>query len=134
MGYLLDTDVIIDYLKNREPGLSIFNKIPHNHLTISIISWIEIYYGTKKSLQPEKRTKEFIAFLNDFSIEVLSVEEKVALQFVSLKIQLENKRIPLADFDLLIAATALVYQCQLATGNTKHFSRIRNINLYRSYS
>ena len=43
---------------------------------------------------------------------------------------LEDKKIPLADFDLFIAATALNNNLTLITRNIKHFKRITNLKLY----
>jgi tRNA(fMet)-specific endonuclease VapC len=46
-----------------------------------------------------------------------------------LNAQLEQSGNPLADADLLVAATALETCAHLVTGNTKHFSRIDGLNL-----
>jgi predicted nucleic acid-binding protein len=36
---------------------------------------------------------------------------------------------PLADADLQIAATALLHDLELVTGNVKHFSRVRGLRI-----
>ena len=82
-----------------------------------------------KSFQPEKRKREFKDFIDSFSVVMIPIESSVAAEFIKIKIDLEKKRVPLADFDLLIAATALVNNLILATRNKKHFSRIKNLKL-----
>src|SRR3989344_2767358 len=129
MGYLIDTDAIIDYLKNQETSISSFKKFINQPIRISVISFIEIEYGSMKSFQPEKRKREFKDFIDSFSVVMIPIESSVAAEFIKIKIDLEKKRVPLADFDLLIAATALVNNLILATRNKKHFSRIKNLKL-----
>ena len=67
-NYLIDSDVVISYLKGVEPG----------------VIWME-----------------------------------------------ESKGERLADFDLLIASTALVSKSVLGTGNVKHFKRIKGLKIYK---
>ena len=64
-----------------------------------------------------------------FDIKILPVEEKVAEIQLDIKIDLENKKQPLADFDLLIAATAIAQNLTLITRNKKHFRRIKQLKI-----
>lgn len=130
MNYLADTDVIIDFLKHQQPAIDLFNKINSESIKISVITYLEIEYGIKKSYHPEKRKEEFIHFMKEFSIEMISINPLIAEEFVKLKINLEKKKQPLADFDLLIAATALANNLSLVTRNTKHFKRIKDLQLF----
>jgi tRNA(fMet)-specific endonuclease VapC len=131
--YLLDSDIIIDLLNNQEKIASLVKKIfQENNLTISIISWMEVYYGIKKSKNIKFKTDKLISFIKDLSIEILPVDKKVGEEFVDIKINLENKKNPLADFDLLIAASALVNKLILVTRNVKHFTRIKDLKTLSS--
>ncbi len=129
MIYLADTDVIIDFLKSQQPAIDLFNKISDEPIKISVITYLEIEYGIKKSHHPEKRKEEFIHFMREFSIEIISINPLIAEKFVKIKIDLEKKKQPLADFDLLIAATALANNLSLVTRNIKHFKRIKDLSL-----
>jgi len=42
---------------------------------------------------------------------------------------LEKQGEPLDDLDLQIASVALVYDLPLATNNTKHFKRVRDLRI-----
>ena len=131
MGYLLDSDIIIDFLKNKGSAVSLLQQIQSQQWFISIISWLEILYGVEKSTQPKKRREEFKKFLSLSQTNILPLEEKIGQEFIRLKVNLEKKGQRLADFDLLIAATALVHQLTLVTGNQKHFKRINRLKAIR---
>jgi len=132
MMHLFDSDIIIDLLNNQEKIVPLVKKIfQENNLAISIISWMEVYYGIKKSKNIKFKANQFISFIEDFAIEILAVDKKVGDKFVDIKIDLENEKNPLADFDLLIAATALVNKSILVTRNTKHFTRIKGLSIYK---
>lgn len=129
MAILLDSDVIIDFLKGRESGITVMEVFLKEKLFISIVTWMEIVYGTKRSSAPRKREDEFEHFLSALSIKILPVDKPVADIFIELKSNLEKEEKPLPDFDLLIAATALAHNLSLATRNVKHFSRIKKLKL-----
>lgn len=130
MAYLADSDIIIDFLKNKQQGISIFKRISGEDIKMSIASWIEIMYGIKKSkIAGQKQLGEFQQFLESRQINILPLEEIIADEFISLKLDLEKKGERLADFDLFIAATAVAHDLTLVTGNKKHFSRVPGLKL-----
>jgi len=129
MAYLLDSDIIISFFKNKKPGVPLVRQLISEDLFISVVSWTEIVYGIRKSSMPTKRMAEFEEFLKLGRVTVLSIDEKIGRQFIKLKIGLEKEGKRLADFDLLIAGTAIVHSLSLVTGNKKHFSRIKNLKL-----
>ena len=49
MPYLIDSDIVIDFLNSQEPAIKLFkNELRTGDIFISIISWMEIGYGFKK--------------------------------------------------------------------------------------
>lgn len=128
---VLDTDVVLDFTHNREPGKSLFLEASKQGSAISVITWIEVFYGIyKRSTKPRKRKQEFLDILKNFSIEILPLNELVGAGFVEAKVSLEKKGKKLTDFDLMVAATALGYKLPLATRNKKHFKRVPKLKLY----
>lgn len=87
----------------------------------------ELYYGVEKSANPQKNKIGLEQFL--MTVDVINANRKIASRFGQLKAMLEKKGIPLADADLLIAATALETSTLLVTGNIKHYQRIENLTL-----
>lgn len=132
MDYLLDSDVVIDFLKKKGPGFSFVKDLINDDLHMSIVSWSEIVYGINKSDNSKERLIEFEQLLKVLRVTIISVDLAIAKIFVLLKIDLERRGQRLADFDLLIASTTLVKDLTLVTGNMKHFSRIRNLKFYKS--
>jgi tRNA(fMet)-specific endonuclease VapC len=128
--YLFDTDIIIDFFHGKNPGALLLPSLLSQQIAISIITYTEIQYGIQKSKNPDKRRREFEDFLHTFDISVIPIDTAVAHQFVDLKLELEKGKNPLADFDLLIASTAIIHNLNLVTRNTKHFSRIKKLKIY----
>lgn len=127
MQYLLDSDVIIDFLRGKDPGSSMVIKILDENLLISVMTWVEILYGVRKGYQANKKLYQFKGFLEDSSIKIIPVSPEIGSYFVELKLKLEKKGETLADFDLLIASTAKVQKLVLVTRNKKHFDHIPNL-------
>lgn len=128
MSYLLDSNIIIDFQKAKEPGSTYFLKATEDSSSISVISYAEVAIGIKNYPNALYKMKIFDDLINNFGIEILGINKKEVVVFVDLKLQLKHNLIP--DFDLLIAAAAIANNFTLVTGNTKHFSRIPNLKLY----
>ncbi len=126
MRYLLDTNIIIDHLKERE----IINEdILLSGAGISIISLGELIFGAHKSNNPQKSLNQVEISLKILKLEVVNLNGEVVSEFGKIKADLEIKGERLEDFDLLIAATALVNGFTLVTKNLKHFKRIKDLKL-----
>jgi tRNA(fMet)-specific endonuclease VapC len=127
MKYLLDSNIIINYLKS---GKEISAEMILEGACINSIIFAEIYYGIQKSQKQKHSYKEFTDMLDELLIEVIDIDERVAMQQVNDKIYLEQKGEQLSDDDLFIAATAKTYGLILVTENKKHFTRIPELELY----
>lgn len=131
MEHLIDTDILIDFLKDKHPSISLTKLSSSYKLYISIITWIETVFGIKRrSAKPSKRMEELDLLLENLNIKVLNIDNNVAGKYVDLKILQEKMGLPLADFDLFIASTALANNLTLVTRNLKHFSRIPHLKLF----
>lgn len=127
MSYLLDSDVSIDFLKKKDPGFKLVSDIIGEKIFMSVISWSEIQFGIRKSMNVSAKKVEFANFIKDFGINVLPVTQDIASKYIELRLKLEKTGKPLADFDLLIAATAIIKTLKLVTRNVRHFSRISEL-------
>lgn len=123
---MLDTDVMVDLLRGKDP-------VPHSILSdgviVSIISKAELLYGAHKSERVEKNLDNVVNLFRDWEISVVTLEDSIIDIFAKLKTRLEKEGKRLDDFDLLIAATALAFDLELVTRNTKHFARIPRLKL-----
>lgn len=127
-SYLLDTSVIIDYLRGKETAVSLLDNI-EGELFSSYICMAEIYEGVYRVSNKEKIEDAAVNFFASLS-GIYGVDESVAKKFGEIRAELKKKGILIEDLDLLIAATCLVYDLTLITFNYKHFSRIDKLRLY----
>lgn len=125
MTHLLDTDVIINHIHT-----NITPPFPDDaSLAMSVITLAELLYGIERSSNPTKMRSWLDAFISEQSVAVIPVSKTGVETFVRIKIMLEKRGEKLADFDLLIAATAIEHNLTLISGNKKHFQRIRGLSL-----
>ena len=123
---LLDTDTCIGILKGVPKVVSAWRAC-NERCALSLMSVGELAYGAAKARNPEaerSRVERLVGILDEGSIT-----QAVMMRFGLLKAELEAAGMPLADADLLIAATALEHGMALVTGNTKHFARIPGLQL-----
>jgi predicted nucleic acid-binding protein len=64
------------------------------------------------------------------AVTVLPYDAATARVYGQVRAHLEATGRPLADADLQIAATALVHDLELVTGNVKHFKRVPGLRIW----
>ena len=130
MDYLIDSDVIIDFEKLKEPGLTYFKTAAKQKSFISVISYSEVLFGILDQDSSSTKINFFENLLRDFKVNLLPVNKAEILEFTSLNLNLKKSSVLIPDFDLIIAASAMANNLTLVTRNTKHFSRIPNLKLF----
>ena len=121
---LVDTSIIIDFLRKKEKQRTIFWEIVNNYICyVSSITHFELFCGAN-SPSKIKDLEKLMKWVN-----ILEFNEDISL--VASKLFLSLKRINKGiEFrDIFIAATAINQKIPLATLNTKHFERISNLEL-----
>lgn len=118
--YLIDTNVIVDYLRKNKRAVSFLNSL--DQVIISLVTAGEIYQGTKNK-QELKKIKKLLKFF-----KILPIGERISQLSLSL---LEEYTLPsgLLILDSMIAATAMQDNLTLVTGNFKHFKMIKGLKL-----
>ena len=127
MRYLLDTDTCVFCLRGREVARERVRAVGAAAIAVSAITLAELRYGASCSVQREANHQAIDDFIS--GIAVLDMDSAVAAVFGDLKSQLRQQGMLIEDFDLAIAATALVYDLVVVTNNEKHFSRIAELRL-----
>jgi len=130
MKYLVDTDWVIEYLKGRDPVVSLLSDWVSAGLAISLITYGEIYDGIYASQVPNQQEEGFLRFLQ--GVTLLSLNTETMQYFARLRGQLRAEGQMIGDADLLIASTALQYNLTLLTFNLRHFRRIPALSLYKA--
>ena len=91
---------------------------------LSEITIAELKFGVAKSVQREKNTVTLQSFLKRFA--VLPIIDAIDV-FATEKARLQLIGQPVADFDLLIGATAIANDLILITRNVSDFERMEGI-------
>jgi tRNA(fMet)-specific endonuclease VapC len=128
MNYLVDTDVVIGFLKGKSQEVSLLRNLSSQGIAISLITYGEIYEGIYYGRNPRQNEQVFHQFLQ--GVDVLPLNRLVMRRFARIRGYLRQSGAMLADMDLLIGATALQNKLTLVTYNKKHFQRISGLTLY----
>lgn len=122
---LLDTDVLIDYLRGHPHAQELFAKLPDS-CALSTVSVAELHAGVREG----KERKALDTLLDTF--ELIDLNPTIAAQGGLLRRDW-GKAHGSGLNDALIAATALVTGRVLLTLNAKHFSMLSKGQLVVPY-
>jgi tRNA(fMet)-specific endonuclease VapC len=127
-SYLLDTSVIIDYLRGKPKAVTLLNSLD-GELCSSYICLSELYEGVYRVTNPEKTAKIVTDFFASLTF-VFGVDAQIAEKFGEIRAQLKKRGNVIEDLDIFLAATCLANDLTLITFNQKHFSNITSLQLY----
>lgn len=131
MPYLLDSDVVIDHLEEVPEVVELVEGLADQGITISMVTYMEVYQGILRSPSPDEAQAKFVAFLDAVPILPFSIE--VARRCAQLREDLrrQEKQVRQRALDLVVAATALENDLELVTRNRDDFTDIPNLRLYQ---
>jgi len=130
MAYLFDTDAISELLKPRPAAgfVSWLAAIPREEQFTSAVVVGELYKGAFRSSAVARHLENIEKRVLP-AVTVLSYDAAAARVYGQIRALLESAGRPLADADLQIAATALLHDLVLVTGNVKHFKRVPQLRI-----
>ena len=130
MAYLFDTDAISEVLKPRPAAgyVTWLAAIPREEQFTSAVVVGELFKGAFRSSAAPRHLENVEKRVLP-AVTVLSYDVAAARVYGQVRAQLESAGRPLADADLQIAATALVHDLELVTGNVKHFKRVPGLRI-----
>ncbi len=124
---LLDTDILSELIKRRNTSVdqqAASYLHVHQRLSFSVVTYFEIVRGFRWKQAPAQISK--FEYLAGESI-VIPIDTSIASKASELWSIARREGYPCGDADLLIAATAIVHQLRLVTGNTAHYSWITEL-------
>ncbi len=123
---LVDTSIIIDFLRKKNKSETIFWKIINDYeCSISTITQFELLCGATTSTKIYELNKIFnLLTIIEFNSEIAHLSSKI---FISLKTK--NQLIEFRD--IFIGVTAISAKIPLITLNEKHFSRIEKLEIVK---
>jgi tRNA(fMet)-specific endonuclease VapC len=124
---LLDTNVVIYYLKGDPAIVTRIRNAATGELALPAVVVYELEYGTLRSKIPDRRRRELEEGLAD--IQHVPFDSQAALAAARVRFELERRGMAIGPIDLLIAGTALSRGATLATHNTAEFSRVPGLRI-----
>jgi predicted nucleic acid-binding protein len=113
MTILLDTNIVIDILRDRPEATALISKL-RQRPSISVASIMEVYRGARSRAEESKIERQLAA------MKVLVITADIAQAAGRLAKHYQPSH-GLDDIDALIAATAKHHALKLVTLNIKHF-------------
>lgn len=122
MKYLLDTNIIIAFLKGNPQIIHQFRQ-HHYECVVSSVVMYELYFGAEKS----QRKVENYENIENLPFGVISFSEKDGRRAAMIRNDLRKKGTPIGVYDLMIAGQAVNRDLILVTNNIKEFSRVNDL-------
>ncbi len=122
MGYLLDTNIVSDLVRN--PGGRVtrhIRELGKSQICTSIIVAAELRYGAEKKGSP-RLTAQLETVLG--ALDVLPFEAPADVAYGRLRTSLEQAGRPIGGNDMLIAAQAVALGHVIVSDNEREFARI----------
>lgn len=128
---ILDTDVIIDYLKRKPDATAtrLFDGIKEGRLVAHTtpITAFELYRGARLAPEPDEKIIEVKGILT--TVSCLRFDDVAANTASEISVTLERKGELVEVRDLFIGAIARTSRLPLVTKNIAHFKRIPDLDL-----
>jgi len=126
--FLIDTDIIIYWLKNKFQSINEkFIEIEDHRIFISSITVAELYYGVYNSSKIEENCKLVKDLVSE--INVVDFDSKAGELFGKIKANLKSRGEIINDSDLFIASMGVSNDYTLVTNNESHFGRIEGLKI-----
>jgi len=123
MSWLLDTNLIIQILKNRSgnPAEKVAAK-PASRVWICSVVEAELFHGAEKYGDPAKRREILNGFLAPFAS--LPFDSACVSHYARIRHHLELRGELIGGNDLMIASIALAHDLTVVTNNVDEFRRV----------
>lgn len=128
---LLDTDVIVDFLREGSDHLNIIESVSKKKVEgyISAITDFELHNGALLGKDPKRKLEELEEILG--IVEIVNLEHAEACAASKIYSNLVRQGLPLEIRDVLIAGCAVSRNLALLTKNRKHFERIEELKFFK---
>ena len=119
---LVDTDVLIWYLRGNEKAREIIDGLPS--FSISVVTYMELVQGMRN----KRELTELRRALRDWKAKIIYINEEISSKAMFLvERHFLSDSMQLAD--ALIASTALTNGMPILTGNDKHYKVLTQLDM-----
>ncbi len=127
MTFMLDTDLCIYVINERDPRLQTKFNSHLGRLYVSSVSVAELEYGVQKS-KARARNRRVLAEFLDY-LNVVSFDAHAAAAYGYARAQLDESGMPVGPIDCFIAAHATSLDMTLVTNNDDEFHRFPGLRV-----
>ena len=129
MPYLVDSDWLIEYQLDVPEARALVERLIESGIAVSMISYMEVYDGLRRSPDFEAAAVKFEAFMN--TVLLMDISREVARRCAALRdaLRRQGKQVRRRALDLLIAATALEHSLTLVTRNAEDYQDVPGLDL-----
>jgi len=125
VSYLLDTDVLVDVLRNRGPARARLATESPEHCRVSSVAIAELAYGALRSADAARADLAWRTLVEP--IEVVPFDAAAAVHHAELRLAL--RATPIGERDLIVSATALAHHLTVVTRNVREFGRVPGLQV-----
>ena len=121
---LVDTDVLIWYLRGNESAYHTIENL--EHFSISVVTYMELVQGMRN----KKELNSLRQALHAWNCNILYITEEISAKAMfAVELHFLSHSLHLAD--ALVGSTAIAHGCPLLTGNDKHYNIIKGLQIKR---
>lgn len=131
MAYLVDSDMVIDFLANDPQTITLFDALSADGIFVSLISYMEAFQGVVDNGLTQDDQDKFNQFFAGVPVLPLTPEIAIRCAHVRSLLKQQGKNVRRRALDLLIAATALEHGLALVTHNEDDYKDIPRLNRYQ---
>jgi tRNA(fMet)-specific endonuclease VapC len=129
MAIILDSGVIIGGEQGTVHLEEWMASRPDQKFAVAAVTVAELWHGVERAA-PEHRAKRQRYIENVLAVvEIIPYTEQTARIHARLWAQLESSVCMIGDYDLIVAATALEHECEVATFNSRHFAVVEGLTV-----
>ena len=123
----IDTNLLADFLREKEYAIEWFRDNQHKNLAASSVTLFELYFGAWKHYNDKNELQSINGLKNNLSI--LHFDDGAAMIAGEQLAKLESEGNVIELEDLFIGSIALAHGFALKTNNKKHFERIKGLKI-----
>jgi tRNA(fMet)-specific endonuclease VapC len=129
MAIIIDADVIIRSEKGAFDLARWLASQPDETFEIAAITVAELWHGVERATGACRVART--AYLQNVihSLPVISYTEETAYEHARIWARLQMAGKMIGDYDLMVAATAVIRGCSVATFNTRHFKQVPDLKV-----
>ena len=124
MPYLIDSDIVIDRLSEDAQIVQFLSGIAPLGLAISVVTYMEVYQGIFRVLDPDRLPAYLDAFVADAPIPPLTPAAARRCAELRHVLDRRDRRVRTRSLDLVTAAIALEFDHALVTRNHADYADV----------